>query len=251
VPDPSLPVNGIDSTIHTGLFGYLHTLDFFGRTANLILEQTYSIGETVGESTQFGRLSRDYQGVGDMAATLAVNLMGAPTMDRAGFAQLRRNPGPILGASLKVVAPTGRYDEQRLINVGANRWAAKFELGYMTVLAPKWLLEFEAGVWVYGDNDDFLGVTREQGSIKSLEMHLVRRFSPGFWASLDVNGYRGGQTVVNGRRMNDLQRDSKIGATLVLPFAGKHAVKLAYAMGSVNDSDEDFDVYQLSYQRLF
>ncbi len=251
VPDPSLPINGINSTITTGVLGYLRTFDLFGRTAHLILEQAYSTGETVGESNELGPLSVDYQGLGDAAATVSVNLMGAPAMDREGFAALRRNPRPILGASVKVVAPTGRYDADRLINVGANRWAAKFELGYMTVLAPKWLLEFEAGVWVFGDNDDFLGVTREQGSIRALEVHLVRRFSPGFWASLDLNGYRGGQSVVNGKRLDDVQRDAKIGATVVFPFAGKHAIKLAFATGSVNDSDEDFDVYQVSYQRAF
>ena len=32
--------------------------------------------------------------------------------------------------------------------------------------------------------------------------------------------------------------------------ARKHAVKASYSMGSVNDSDEDFDVYRVSYTRL-
>ena len=251
VPDPSLPLTGVDSSITSGVLGYLHTLDLFGRTAHVILEQAYSSGETIGEVGDLGKLKRDYSGHGDLAATLAVNLMGAPAMNLEQFAQLRRNPRPILGASVKVVAPTGDYDEDKLVNVGANRWAAKFELGYITVIRPKWLLEIEAGIWVFEDNDDFLGVTREQGSIKSLELHLVRRFSPGFWASLDVNGYRGGQSTVGGQRRNDLQRDSKLGATLVFPIARKHAIKLAYSIGSINDSDEDFALYQLSYQRLF
>lgn len=251
VPDPSLPVVGVDSRIYTGVIGYLRTLDLFGRTANLIIEQSYSSGDMEGRIEGPGSLKRDYQGWGDFAATLSVNLSGAPTMNKAEFAELRRNPRPILGASLKVVAPTGQYDNDRIVNVGANRWAAKAELGYITVISPRWLLELEAGVWVFDDNDDFLGVTREQGSIQSLEMHLVRRFAPGFWASLDLNGYRGGRSTVAGRRLDDLQRDSKIGATLVFPFARKHALKFAYSTGSVNDSDESFNLYQVSYQRLF
>lgn len=251
VPDPSLPITGVNSTITSGVLGYLHTLDLFGRTAHVILEQSYSSGDTVGEVGGMGELERDYSGRGDVAATLAVNLMGAPAMNREQFAALRRDPKPILGASIKVVAPTGDYEDDKLVNVGSNRWAAKFEFGYITVLRPKWLLEIEAGVWVFDDNDDFLGVRREQSSIKSLELHLVRRFSPGFWASLDLNGYRGGQSTVGGRRLNDLQRDSKLGATLVFPIAHKHAIKVAYSAGSINDSDEDFDVYQVSYQRLF
>lgn len=251
VPDPSLPINGVDSQIATAMVAYLHTVSLWGRTSNLIIEQAYSSGETSFDFPGLGIVQRDYQGAGDLAMTLSVNLMGAPTMNREQFAELRRNPRPILGASLKVVAPTGRYDADKLLNVGANRWAAKAELGYMTVLHPKWLLEFELGVWVFDDNDEFLGATRKQGSIKSAEFHLVRRFSPGFWASLDLNGYRGGQSEFDGRRLNDLQRDSKIGFTLAYPFAHKHALRFSYSMGSVNNSNEDFDMFQLSYSRLF
>ena len=251
IPDPSLPISGVDSRITTGVVGYLHTLDLFGRTSNLIFEQAYSNGETTVDILDFGAVDLQYQGVGDLSTTLSINLMGAPAMDREEFAELRRNPRPILGASLKVVAPTGRYDGDRLLNVGANRWAAKAEMGYMTVLSPRWLLEFELGVWVFGDNDDFLGMTRKQGSIKSAELHLVHRIAPGFWASLDLNGYRGGQSEIDGRRLDDLQRDSKLGFTLMFPVASKHSLKLGYSMGSVNNSGENFDTYQVSYSRLF
>lgn len=250
VPDPSLPITGIDSKIGTTYVAYLRTLDLFGRSSNLIFELPYSWGDTLGEHSDQGLLEREYQGFGDISATLSINLIGAPAMDREGFAELRRNPRPILGASLKLVAPTGNYDNDRLINVGANRWATKAELGSMVVLNNKLLLEIEAGVWLFGDNDDFLGVTRKQDPIYSVELHLVRRFAPGFWASLDMNGYRGGRSEIDGRRMKDLQRDSKFGATVVFPFAKRHAIKVSYATGSINDSDESFDMYQVSYQRL-
>ena len=73
--------------------------------------------------------------------------MGAPSMTREEFQALRADPHPILGASIRVLAPTGDYNPDRLLNVGANRWAVKPELGYMIPLATKWLLELEAGVW--------------------------------------------------------------------------------------------------------
>ncbi|MBN7798341.1 transporter [Parahaliea mediterranea] len=251
VPDPSLPISGLDSSIDTVAVGYLRTLNLWGRSANIVLEAPFSDGETVAEHPEGGSLGLDYSGLGDISATLSVNLLGAPSMNREEFTELRRAPRPILGASLKVVAPTGEYDSERLINVGANRWAAKAELGYIQVLSPKWLLELEVGAWVFGDNDDFLGRTRSADPLYTVETHLVRRFRPGFWLSLDANYYHGGRGSLDGRRLNDLQRDSKFGATLVYPVADKQAVKLSYASGSVNDSNEEFDIYTLSYQLLF
>ncbi len=69
-------------------------------------------------------------------------------MTAPDFQGLRQNPRPILGASIKVVAPTGHYDPDRLINVGANRWAVKAELGQIIPLKPKLMLEFELGAWI-------------------------------------------------------------------------------------------------------
>ena len=252
IPDPSLPIVGFDSEITSAVVGYLRTIELFGRTANVVVEVPYADGTTGADNPDLGRIEREYKGVGDISAKLQINLWGAPSMDAQGFAELRENPRPIIGASVKVVAPTGKYDADRLINVGGNRWAAKFELGAMFPLTSKWLLELDAGTWVFEDNDDFFrGFNREQKPIYSVSAHLVRRFSPGFWVSLDATGYRGGQTVVNDRRLDDLQRDSKIGLTGVFPFAKGRAIRVSYTSGSVNDSDERFGVYTLSYQHLF
>jgi hypothetical protein len=252
VPDPSLPITGIDSEITTMVVGYLQTIDLFGRTANVIVELPYSDGTTTAQHPELGAIERDYKGVGDIAATLQVNLLGAPTMDKEGFAALRHDPHLIVGASLKVVAPTGKHDEDRVVNVSPDRWAAKAEIGSIIPLTQKWLLELEAGAWFFEDNDNFLGDrTREQDPIYSIQAHLVHRFSPGFWVSLDATGYRGGRSTLDGVRLEDLQRDSKVGITGVFPFSIGRAIKVSYTTGSVNDSEERFDVYTVSYQHLF
>ncbi|QFU76821.1 transporter [Halioglobus maricola] len=251
VPDPSLPVTGLDSKIATGLLGYLRSMSLFGRSANFILEVPYSNGTSEVEHSELGLVERDYRGLGDIAATVSVNLMGAPAMTKADFSQFRHDPKPVLGASLKVVAPTGEYEDDKVLNVGANRWAAKAELGYIALLAPRWLLELHAGVWLFGDNDDFLGLTKEQNDIYSAQAHLVHRFSPGFWVSVDMTAYKGGRSTLDDVRLDDLQRDSKLGLTAVFPLARGHGLKASWATGSVNDSDESFNIYSISYQRLF
>jgi hypothetical protein len=77
--------------------------------------------------------------------------------------------------------------------------------------------------------------------------HLIRRCSRGFWVSLDANYYEGGRSTIGGNRLDDLQRDSKLGATAVYPFSKGKAIKLGYSNGSLNDSDEAFNVFQISY----
>jgi hypothetical protein len=250
VPDPSLPIVGLDSEITTAVVGYLQTIELFGRSANVVFDVPYSTGTTRAEHPELGLLERDYQGLGDIGATLSVNLLGAPSMNREEFAELRQNPHPILGASLRVVAPTGDYDNDRLINVGANRWAARAELGYILPLAPRLLLELQAGVWFMGDNDDLLGLKREQDPIYALQANLVRRFSPGFWMSLDGNFYRGGRSRLDGMRLNDLQRDSRVGFSVAMPVLKRNAVKLSLAYGSLNDSDESFTQFTVALQHL-
>jgi hypothetical protein len=246
VTDPSIPITGVDSRIDSAVLAYQQTIDLFGRTGNLQFEVPYVDGTTTGMvSDEPGR--RDVSGLGDIAATLTINLLGAPSLTPADFQALRQAPRPILGASIKLLAPTGEYDADRLINIGTNRWAVRLQLGYIQPLSPKWLLEMSAGAWFFQDNDEFLGMTREQDPIGALNFHVVRRFSPGFWASLDLNYYLGGHTTVGGERSADLQRNSRLGLSLAYPFRGRHAVKLGISEGVVTESGGDYRTITLNY----
>jgi hypothetical protein len=249
ITDPSLPIVGVDSRLNTVQVGYLQTVSLFGRTSNVVVELPYTWGST--EGTVDGEPARrDLSAVGDMAFTLSVNLLGAPSLTRAEFRELRQNPHPILGASVRVLAPTGSYDPDKLINVGANRWAVKAELGSIFPLNPPWHLEFEVGAWFFGDNDRFLGAVREQRPVLSLEAHLVRRFRPGFWASLDGNFFAGGRNVIDGEPTDTLQRNSRLGLTVVFPFRRRHALKASYSTGVVTESGGNYRSFVLSYNLL-
>ena len=247
--DRSLPVSGVDSKINVGVLAYQQTLGLWGRSTNLLVELPYSQGTTKGFLAE-EPVQRDFSGFGDLGVTLSVNLLGAPSMTREDFRALRANPHPILGASLKVVAPTGRYDTDKLINVSANRWAARAQLGYIIPLKPKWLLELTAGAWFFGDNDEFLTVKREQEAIFSAQANLIKRFRPGFWASLDLTYFAGGRQTIGGDRLDDAQQNLKVGGTLVVPFHGRHAIKFGYANGAITRRGNDFNQFLMSYQML-
>jgi len=246
VTDASLPVVGVDSRINTGVLGYAQTISLWGRTSNIFVEVPYTWGTT--EGTVMGQpATRDVSGLGDITVTLSANLLGAPSMTPAEYHQLRQNPHPIFAVSLKLSAPTGDYEKDKVLNIGANRWAAKAEAGYAHPFNPKWILELELGVWFIGDNNEFVGTTREQEPIAAFETHLVRRIKPGFWASLDFNYYEGGRTTVDDNLNADLQRNARFGATIAYPFAGRHLIKASWGTGVATRSGGDFDMILLTY----
>lgn len=249
VLDQSLPVSGADSKIGLGLLAYVQTLDLWGRSSNLVVDIPYANGTTKGLVNQEAQ-RRNFSGFGDLGCTLTVNLLGAPSMNLEEFQALRANPRPILGASLKVVAPTGSYDSDKLVNISENRWAARVQIGSIIPIKPKLLLELMAGTWFFGDDDDYLTGKREQEPIYSLEADLIKRFRPGFWASLNFTYFRGGRQTIGGEQLDDEQSNLKVGGTVVVPFRGRHAIKLGYANGAKTKYGTNFDQVLLSYQVL-
>ena len=252
--DPSTPLFEVDSDIHTTLLAYMQTFGLAGRTANVLAELPYSWGTTTGYISEVAAETaarRNYSGLGDVKVTLSVNLVGAPTMTPEDFQALRADPHPILGASIRIVAPTGRYDDDLLLNIGANRWAARLELGSAIPIHRKWVFELAAGVWFFTDDDDFLTGRREQEPIYAFQAHLVHRFKPGFWASLDATYFTGGRQTIGGDRLSDDLHNSRIGAMVVVPFRGRYAIKIGYFIGARTDYGNDFDQFLVTYQIVF
>jgi hypothetical protein len=228
VTDPSLPLTDVDSDIDYLQLSYQRTFSLRDRTATVQLSLPFSEGETKGVlEEEFRR--RETSGMGDARLRLAINLKGAPSMDAAGFKALRDNPETVVGASLLIQAPTGEYESDRIINIGTNRWSMKPAIGV---------------IW---PNDDFLGETREQDPVLSTEFHLVKRIRPGFWASLDANFYVGGQTSIGEETQANLQRNSRLGVTMVFPFRTGHALRGSFSTGTVTESGGDYEMFNVSY----
>ena len=247
--DPSTPLYGVDTQLDNFVLAYLQTFSLFGRTANFVLELPYTDGSTSGLIVDIP-VSGEYSGVGDISATLSFNLLGAPSMSLEEYVELRANPHTILGASVKVVFPTGKYDSNRLLNTSAGRWAVNPELGLLLPLSPKWILELELGAWFFGDDADFIAGRREQDPIVSGEVHLIRRIRPGLWASIEANYFYGGRQTLAGTRLEDVQDNSRFGATLAIPLKGRSSIKLSYAFGVRTVFGTDFDQFLVSYQVL-
>lgn len=247
---PALPISDVDSKISALGIGYQRTVSFFGRTGNIRFEVPWADGTTRADVEGMpGR--RDVSGLGDASATLSVNLLGAPAMNVEQFQAFRANPRPIVAASIKLRAPTGQYDEDRLINVGTNRWAMRARLGYIQPLVEKWMLELSVGTWIFQDNDEFLGETLSQDPLTAFDVSLVHRFAPGFWASLDANYYYGGRTQIENVGRADLQRNGRAGFSFTVPFNRRHALKGSYSAGVTTNAGGDFQLFGLTYVFVF
>lgn len=250
VTDPSLPITGVDSSLNVGMFSYVRTFALAGRTANIQFSMPYIWGTVRGDLA--GEARRRYvAGWADTQVRLSVNLLGAPAMNLEEFREMLADPSPLLGVSLQIQAPTGAYDPEKLINNGSNRWGAKPAVGLIYPLGRRWFAEGELGVWLIADNDDFLGVTREQDPIFATDLHLIRTFGTTIWLSFDLNYYYGGRSTIDNELSNDLQRNSRTGVTLVYPIRRGHLFRGSYSTGAVTSSGGDYEILTIGYLRAW
>jgi len=242
---PALPVEDASADIELYAFGYVRTLGVAGRFASLSVTVPYLQGDLqgllVGEFTEVRR-----SGFGDPRLRFSLNLSGTPALTAREFAAHEHRTN--LGASLVVGLPLGQYDQAKIINIGANRWAFKPELG-VTHRLGDWSLEGYAGVRFFTDNNDFAGEgTRTQDPLGITQIHAVYTFRPRLWAAFNANFFTGGRTTVNSARNADLQHNSRVGLTLSFPVAQKQSLKVAYSRGAFTNIGADFHTYALAYQ---
>jgi hypothetical protein len=242
--DASLPLTDGQARLNVLGLGYLRTMSLFGRAAKidvgLPLTVAHFQAKVAGSDT-----TRDITGLADPRIRLQVNLVGAPALDLPAFARYQQ--GTILGVSLQVALPLGQYDPARLVNLGANRWSFRPELG----LSQRWRklnLELAAGTWVFTVNDNFKGGTRlTQDPIPFIKGAAIYSFRRGWWLSLNYGYAWGGETQVNGVARNDFQTNNRVGVTFALPVGRSGSLKVIYNNGLLTRVGGDFDSYGVSY----
>ena len=147
--------------------------------------------------------------------------------------------------------PTGQYDNERLINLGSNRWAFRLETGISRTVR-RWTFEAIATAWLYSANDDFFGGRKlEQDSIFAVQGHVIYTFRPGLWLALDFGFLDGGTTTIDGIVRNTLQRNSRTGLTFVYPLARKHGLSFAFTSGVTTSTGADYDTFAVGYQYMW
>jgi hypothetical protein len=247
--DPSLPVEGLNAKLNLGFFKYARTFDFLERLGTVTAFIPFTSGNWKGVQTGVGARTRDIKGLADARFTLGVNFVGAPALRSREFRTYRQKT--IVGTNFQVIVPTGRYDETKLINLGANRWGFKPEIGVSHAIG-RWHLEAAGTVWLFTENRNFLGgFTVSQDPLYAVQGHVVYSFRPGFWASLNMGYANGGTTTVDGVVANTLQNNLRAGVSLQYPFARRHGLRIAFNRGVTTRIGADFDSLVIGYQLMW
>ena len=118
-----------------------------------------------------------------------MNFIGAPALTAAEFKNYHQDF--IVGGSLRIFAPLGQYDSNRLVNIGTNRWSFKPEIGFSKAFG-KWTVELAPAATFYTENGNFFGgQTREVAPIYSVQSNVSYTFRPGGWVALNAGLLRG------------------------------------------------------------
>jgi len=248
---PALRLEDVKMELNTLGASYVRTFKLFGKSARIDLAQAYLKGHW--EGLLDGKLATTSRsGWSDTTVRFAMNILGAPPLQGKEFGAYRKahDPETIVGIGLAVQLPTGDYKNERLINLGSNRFTFKPQIGVVHS-RQNWSMELTGTVWLFTDNDEFFGDNKlEQDPFYTLQGHLIYTFRPGLWAGLSGGLGHGSQTTLNGQRKDDQKEAQAWAASIGYPLSRDWGVKFAYIgtrRRSSTGTDTDSLVFAVSH----
>jgi hypothetical protein len=241
--DPVLKIKNARFKMHTMALKYIRTFSLFGRSARIDLGGAYQDGTWKGTVDGVAtRVERD--GWADPVVRLAVNLYGAPPLEGRAFANYRaeQKRETIVGAGLALHVPLGQYLDDKLINLGTNRFTIRPQLGVVHNRG-KWGFELTGSVWVFTDNDDFFGGKKlEQDPLYTIQGHAVYNFRPGLWIASGLAYGIGKESTVDGEAKHDRKRNIIFGLSAGYSVTRNFGIKIGYlGTRALADTGLDFD----------
>lgn len=242
--DPSVPITDTQITLNSTLLAYVRTLDLWGRSGKFDVIIPYTWAD--GSATLAGQArSRKVAGFNDPRLRFSMLLYGGPALSLEDFRDYQ--PDVIIGTSFEVTPPLGQYDDDKLLNIGANRWSFKPEIGLSKTWGPV-TFELASGLRFYTDNNDFLdGKTLQVSPVYSVQGHLIYSITPGIWLGLDGLYYGGGRATIDGDKGERLA-NARVGLTLALPINRYNSIKLYGSTGVYAKTGGTFDIVGGAWQ---
>lgn len=251
--DPVLQIEDATVDMQSVIASYARSFGLFGRSARVDVMVPWKNGNWQG-LLEGAPASATRVGLGDPRFRLSINLYGAPALDAAEFRKraVAQPINTIVGAAIAVRVPLGDYLEDKLLNLGQNRFVIRPQFGVLHTRG-KWSYELTGSVYFSSDNDEFWGGnTLEQDPIPALQAHVVRVFKPRLWASLSAGyGWRG-ETTVNGAASNNDKADFLAALSVGIPVTSKQGIKLVYLHSETHrTTGADLDTFAIAWSVFF
>jgi hypothetical protein len=219
------------------LTGYARTFTLADRSAMAAI--ILPMGRLSGEVTAAGKtFNESTNGFGDPMLEFTYNLLG-PKAQKALPDVLRYAPGFSVDFLADLALPIGNYNSSQPLNLGQNRWYGRLGAPIVWQLGP-WVpgrrttLELLPAVWLFGDNNNYVGQTLKTDPLFQLDAHLTRDFTEHLWGGLDLTWYNGGGSTINGLAGGKL---NNVGVGLTLGYTVSENLNLTLGYKStVNDS---------------
>jgi hypothetical protein len=203
-------------------------------------------GVTPGDS-----LGQSASGYADPSVQLDVNLFGTSPL-KSTVDLVNYEPTWTIDAAVMLAFPVGKYDSDKLVNMGLNRWYGRFAVPikyHFGAFSPGYKSSFELipSVWLFAENDDFVGQKLENDPLWQLEAHLTHDFTRKFFGSLDLL-YRGGfQSEINGVESGEELDIGDLGFTLNYQLTDNSTIRTSYMSNVFGDSDLDTSVIRIQF----
>lgn len=235
-------------TLTSEVMSLTHVFDVAGQSGKLTLVLPY--GQLTG-STTVGEhsVNASTEGLSDPLIKASVNLYGAPALALDEFKSYQQDL--IIGVSLAASVPWGKYDDNQMMNVGANRWFIQPGIGASKAIGP-WRFELaEAGIF-YTSNTNFMGNNSlSQNPVYSTQTHAIYYFQNTAWISVDATYFTGGQSYLNGNPISGNQENWRMGTTMSYPVNKNNAIRLSASTGVYSRTNNSYDLYGISWQYRF
>jgi hypothetical protein len=235
--DPVLQLEDMEMTLDTVAAKYIYAFELFGKSARIGITQAYQKGRWSGllDGTP-AAIKRS--GWSDTFVRIAANLYGGPPLGGKDFSDYRatRKEETIVGAALVLRLPTGDYMDDKLINLGQNRFAVRPQIGFLHT-RNEWTTEVTAEIAFYTKNDDFFnGNELEQKPLLFTQAHLIRKLGPGEWASLSLGYNYGGENTVDGDDKDNRRQNIGWALSYSYPLSRKAGIKVSYLNSKTQES---------------
>ena len=227
--DPTLGIEDAEVEMDTALVGYARSFKLAGKSARIEVRQALLNGRWDGIVNGVPTTVKR-RGLADTFVRLAVNFVGAPPLSGKDFGAYRAGHDieTIVGAAVSLQLPTGEYFDDKLINLGSNRFTIRPQLGVQH-RRRNWTFEATAMAWIYTDNLSFFnGNELEQNPLYTLDGTVIYTMKAGPWVSASIGIGVGGSTRINGRANDDRKKDTGWAVGAGLPLSRTLGIKVNY-----------------------